>query len=200
MPIQDARRLSTLKTEPLRNFKFHVKFTPVDTYTGAIGEDLWTESTMGGFTSISGLSVTTDPISYREGGYNTSVHQIPGLTTFTPISMQRGVMKGNAQAIKSMGRLFSATSDRAGQVASDTLPNFRYQIDVYVFDHPRDLGRSATDISQAAAQFTVYNAWIASVAYSDLQAGENGIFVEQMSWVHEGFEASLKDAGGIWDI
>jgi hypothetical protein len=37
-------------------------------------------------------------------------------------------------------------------------------------------------------RFKVYNAWITSLAYSDLNAGDNAILVEQMSLTHEGFE------------
>jgi hypothetical protein len=37
-------------------------------------------------------------------------------------------------------------------------------------------------------RFKVYNAWISQLAYSDLNAGDNAILVEQMTLVHEGFE------------
>jgi phage tail-like protein len=37
-------------------------------------------------------------------------------------------------------------------------------------------------------RFKVYNAWPTAVAYSDLNAGDNAIFVEQMTLVHEGFD------------
>jgi phage tail-like protein len=33
----------------------------------------------------------------------------------------------------------------------------------------------------------VYNAWPTAVAYSDLNAGDNALLVEQMTLVHEGF-------------
>lgn len=341
--MQDGRRLSTLKTEPLRNFKFHVSFTPVQRYSPNAGSDLWDESVMGGFTSVSGLSASTEPIAYREGGYNaqplsakvltvngfkamselevgdrivdpygqdskvtgiypkgvrdiynvttidgevttacyqhlweihfdetksvmdtlqvkdrlargletrvpvlisdsefisdtakllfksilsveyagqeevqcisvsaeshlyvtdnfiathnTTIHQVPGMTTFSPISMQRGVMLGNAQALQSLGRVFSATSGRrASSVATDDNPNYRYDITIRVFKHPRDLGSDAVSESQQAMKFVVYNAWLSSVSYSDLNAGENGLLVEQIMWVHEGFEAGIVGA------
>lgn len=191
VPMQSGRRVSTLATEPLRTFKFHVLFSPVTTYSPTQTTNLWDEKTLGGFMSVSGLSVTTDSISYREGGYNTTAHQVPGLTQFSPINMQRGMMKGSSQAIQSMGRVFSATSGRADRVASDANPNYRYNIRIRVLNHPRDIVSGVEDITNAGMQFTVFNAWLASVAYSDLNAGENGVFVEQMSWVHEGFEASI---------
>jgi hypothetical protein len=42
-------------------------------------------------------------------------------------------------------------------------------------------------------RFKVYNAWITSVAYSDLNAGDNALFVEQMVLVHEGFDVKWAD-------
>jgi phage tail-like protein len=39
-------------------------------------------------------------------------------------------------------------------------------------------------------RFNVYNCWITSVSYSDLNAGDNAIFVEQATLVHEGFDVN----------
>ena len=90
---------SSLITDPLRNFRFLVTFKPLTDATGAAVSDATTalKSATFGFTSISGMTVTTDSIPYREGGYNTTVHQIPGQTTFAPITLQRGVIMGTSQ-------------------------------------------------------------------------------------------------------
>jgi phage tail-like protein len=45
-------------------------------------------------------------------------------------------------------------------------------------------------VKDVAMQFKVYNAWPTAVAYSDLNAGDNSLFVEQMTLVHEGFDCS----------
>ena len=37
-------------------------------------------------------------------------------------------------------------------------------------------------------RFKVFNAWPTTVAYSDLNAGDNALYVEQMTLVHEGFD------------
>lgn len=191
------RRFSTLQTEPLRNFKFHVVFTPRDGLnTGNLGRDIWDETSFGGFTNISGLSIATEPIPYREGGYNTSPHQIAGITTFAPIAMSRGVMYGQPQALRTMGQLFRAnngTDTSMGDVVKGRT-NYRYDIEIFVLHHPREMGDlGATKNFDWAMKFTVYNAWLSTVSYGDLDAGSQGILVEQMAWVHEGWEASLKD-------
>jgi phage tail-like protein len=174
---------STLETDPLRNFRFLVVFKPLQADANMFPVAL-------GFTSVSGLSVTTDSIPYREGGYNTTVHQIPGQSTFSPISFQRGVSLGTDQNWNWMKRLFRTVqaSGATGQIS-----DFRCDVEIQVLSHPI-AGANPEDTTQTnqkdhvAMRFQVYNAWITSVAYSDLNAGDNAIFVEQMTLVHEGFD------------
>lgn len=198
MPLNNR---SNLLTDPIRNFRFIVQFKPHSQDWG-----VQFKPTLG-FTSVSGLAAQTEPIPYREGGYNTTIHQIPGQTTFSPITMQRGVMLGTSQNWEWMKRLFSVTD----------LPNatgksgFRCDISIWVLNHPSpgtagsgengngeigiESGTTAitNEIASAVAVFRVFNAWPTSVAYSDLNAGDNALMVEQCTFVHEGFDVSLKD-------
>jgi phage tail-like protein len=184
---------STLETDPIRNFRFLVTFKP-------IGGGSWLanapKNVTVGFTSVSGLSVTTDSIPYREGGYNTTVHQIPGQTTFAPITLQRGVVLGTSQHWDWMRKLFATVQGGTNRTAGE---NFRSDIEIKVLSHPIPgsagsenstiAGASAGD-DHVAMRFYVYNAWPTSVAYSDLNAGDNAIFVEQLTLVHEGFDVN----------
>jgi phage tail-like protein len=180
---------SSLATDPIRNFRFLVVFKPHNAaqlnLTGGVVPI--------GFTSVSGLSVTTDSIPYREGGYNTTVHQIPGQTTFAPISLQRGVTLGSTQNWDWMRKLFR-TVQASG--SATTLTDFRADVEIQVLSHPI-AGANPEDMNgnkggdHVALRFNVYNAWITSVAYSDLNAGDNAIFVEQMTLVHEGFDVNF---------
>jgi phage tail-like protein len=178
---------STLITDPIRNFRFLVQFKPQGTNPTL---DALKGVTLG-FTSVSGLSVTTDSIPYREGGYNTTVHQIPGQTTFTPITLQRGVILGTNQNWEWMRNLFATVA--AGGSTRSIAQNFRCNLEVQVLSHPipsagEEDNSAATD--HVAMRFEVYNAWPTSVAYSDLNAGDNALFVEQMTLVHEGFDVN----------
>jgi phage tail-like protein len=184
---------STLATDPVRNFRFLVNF---------IFHDSTTPTTVSlGFTSVSGMAVTTDSIPYREGGYNTTVHQIPGQTTFAPVTLQRGVILGSRQNWDYMKRMFATV--QAGGSALSLGKTFRCDLDIQVLNHPVPSAganvinggtttanpTAATDATdQVAMRFRVYNAWPTSVAYSDLNAGDNALFVEQMTLVHEGFD------------
>jgi phage tail-like protein len=184
---------STLETDPIRNFRFLVTFKPLP--GGATGGDSWLKTAgkvVVGFTSVSGLSVTTDSIPYREGGYNTTVHQIPGQTTFAPVTLQRGVVLGTSQHWDWMRKLFATvqngTTSRVGE-------NFRVDVEIQVLTHPiagsggaNEALTTANYKDHVSARFQVYNAWPTSVAYSDLNAGDNAIFVEQLTLVHEGFD------------
>jgi phage tail-like protein len=148
-----------------------------------------------GFTSVSGLATTTDSIPYREGSYNTTVHQIPGQTSFAPITLSRGMMIGTSQNWDWMKMMFQTVQSSTTRTVVD---NFRCDVEIQVLAHPIASGITAPNGTAGTEQddfvvqrFKVYNAWISSIAYSDLNAGDNAIFVEQISMVHEGFEMSL---------
>lgn len=176
---------STLATDPIRNFRFLVSFQPhSDALPGL-------ETATFGFTSVSGLSVTTDSIPYREGGYNTTVHQIPGQTTFSPITLQRGVIINTDANWQWMRQLFATVQ---GSSSNAFTKSFRSDLEISVLSHPIPgqgvtAGSTSAD-DHVAMRFKVYNAWITSVAYSDLNAGDNAIFVEQATLVHEGFDVN----------
>jgi phage tail-like protein len=183
--------VSTLLTDPVRNFKFLVSFNPTD---GA-KDTLW-GSKFGqmGFVSLSGLSITTEPIAYREGGYNTNVHQIPGQSAFTPISLSKGVMIGQPDNALWMKRLFSVLTPSA---TTGVGASFRCDLDIQVLSHPNPKAYGGTgDTSEATTandqhtsmRFKVYNAWISSLSYSNLDAGSNTLMVEEMTLVHEGWD------------
>jgi phage tail-like protein len=181
--------LSTLMTDPVRNFRFLVTFLPTNDW-----KDQAKPAKMG-FVSLSGLSITTEPIAYREGGYNTNVHQIPGQSAFTPITLSKGVMLGQDSNIKWMKRLFSVITPSVTQGVG---AGFRCDIDIQVLSHPNPQASTGLAATQAQAttanaqhtslRFKVYNAWISSLSYSNLDAGANTLMVEEMSLVHEGFD------------
>ena len=189
---------STLETDPIRNFRFLVTFKPLNGSDATWLANAPKKVTVG-FTSVSGLSVTTDSIPYREGGYNTTVHQIPGQSSFSPLTLQRGVVLGTKQHWDWMRQLFATIQGGSGNANQTT--NFRCDIEIAVLSHPiagsgggntnpatGRVGSSTSYDDHVAMRFQVYNAWPTSVAYSDLNAGDNAILVEQISLVHEGFD------------
>jgi phage tail-like protein len=178
-------RFSSRATDPLRSFRFHVEFlTPQQGATSKVQLGV-----KGGFTNVTGLGINTQSIAYREGGYNTTIHQIPGMTTFNPISLNRGVIFGADQGINWMKLLFAAAAGDG--IALNSQEDFRCDLKIYVLDHPAASNANATSNGEGGSNipkmgFHVHNAWISTLNYSDLDAGGNNIMVETIGLVHEG--------------
>jgi phage tail-like protein len=201
---------SSIATDPLRSFRFNAVFqmasgNPKDAFDKRIIDSSSAQASLpsgassgwqGGFTNVSGLRVDTQSITYREGGYNTTVHQIPGMTTFQPITFTRGVMYGNDQAMTWMRGLFAASAG-AGlnpSTAGGAIGDFRVNITLTVNDHPN------TDPAhdKPKMQFKIYNAWITGLNYSDLDATNGAILFETMTVTHEGLAVGfVTKAAGV---
>jgi len=184
MAFVDKNR-SSLATDPIRNFRFLVNFYPLNNNDTNLSD--LTTATMG-FTSVSGMAVTTDSIPYREGGYNTTVHQIPGQTSFQPVTLQRGVLIGNKAGWNWMKNMFYTVQNGGNRTINQ---NFRCDIEISVLPHPISTIETGATTEDVAMRFKFYNCWPTALAYSDLNAGDNSLLVEQMTLVHEGFDTSF---------
>ena len=190
----------TQRTDPLRNFKFTVRFTPVDSENSALTTLL---SGIGdlGFAQMGGLSVQNELIAYREGGMNTHPHKMIGQSDFPPISFARGAFAEQSQLYDWQKFMHSwiggGTSGFAGG-ASGNSTNYRCNIIVKVFDHPYTAGdaKYAYDSSDQNTvlkpgniklAFKLFNCWPGAFGLSDLNAGDNGIMIQQLNIHHEGF-------------
>jgi phage tail-like protein len=191
-----TQRLSSVTTDQVRNFKFLVEFVPVDS-----NQKFGDKFGKMGFVSVSGLTIATESIAYREGGYNTNFHQLPGQSSFTPITLSKGISLGQKEHSLWMKRLFSMST---GTAQSGVGAEFRCNVEISVLTHPNP---KALDNSSpagktvgyfgdqhASIKFKVYNAWITNIGYSNLDAGGNTLMVEEMTLVHEGFDVSFADA------
>jgi phage tail-like protein len=91
-----------------------------------------------------------------------------------------------------MRQLFATVQGGAKNVQG---ASFRCDLEIQVLSHPIPGSAGSDNINKAAGdhvamRFNVYNCWITSVSYSDLSAGDNAIFVEQATLVHEGFDVN----------
>lgn len=195
-------RFSTLATDPLRSFRFIVEFSDAaqngeSVFSSKITTSANTKASttslssgfVGGFMSVSGLNITTQAIQYREGGYNTTVHQIPGMTTFSPITLQRGVLYGNDQAITWMRGLFAAASGDGIAAGASNNKSYRVNAKIWVMDHP-----NTADSNTPRMGFDVRNAWITQLSYTDLNANDGAILFESLNLVHEGLSVFFTDS------
>ena len=177
----NIERFSSIATDPLRTFRFRADFSAPsnDQFDSRI------TSFSGGFQSISGLSINVAATPYREGGYNTTAHMVPGQTTFDPITMSRGVLYGNDQAITWMRGLFAVTAGEGldlGALGGANTKNFRCNIKIYAMEHPN----ADADSNVPRIGFIVRNAWPSMIRFSDLNAMGNDLMMETVTFVHEG--------------
>lgn len=202
-----ANRFSTIQSDPLRSFRFFANFYPshsdnsapfdpriVNSSTkGGLPANGTSSGFTGGFTQIAGLQMAIQDIMYREGGMNTTSHHMPGQATFTPVVFQRGTLYGNDQAITWMQGLFAAAAGSGIGSAKDVSSagrNYRVDVEIFVADHPNN----QTNIDRFGIR--LHNAYISSLAFSDLNAGPNEVLFETMTLVHEGMEVFFTKSDG----
>lgn len=173
--LRDSK--STIETDPLRNFKFQIN----------IAKSGLEDMLRLGFMSAAGLAVNNDVIPYREGGNNTTTRKLPGQTNFGDITLARGLAMGTTHMWKWFQEMFFAV---AGGGRGQAGNNFRTDFEILVLDHPVTNGPTPVK-----GRVVVYNAWPSAIAYSDLDAGGNGVMIEQMTLTHEGFDIDLAGPG-----
>jgi phage tail-like protein len=195
--------MPNVRSDPLRNFKFQVQINYItDDFKNSNRTNHLARL---GFMSVSGLSASTEMIPYREGGMNTTTRKMPGQSDYPPVTFQRGLFKGQGHLFLWFKDIFLHDA-AAGAVKKKADTDFRTTIAIRVLPHPTtrtapdltNTGGGADAVRQAgnkgAHLFILFNAWPTSIAWSDLDAGGNGIIMEQMTVVHEGILPIHADA------
>jgi phage tail-like protein len=176
-----------LRADPVRNFKFQVQLFHSDAM-------MQSEIAQMGFMTVEGISMNTEMVPYREGGWNTNPHKLPGLTDFAPLTMSAGVFYVKPGMWNLAKQMFSV---QWGQGTIGLGEEFRFDMAVRVLDHPvTDGDASGTNQSTIGAvmAFKFYNAWCASVGFNGLNAMDNSVLVHQMTVHHEGFDTFFGQA------
>lgn len=181
LEVTDSR--SSIDTDPLRNFKFLVSINHKVT---GVGTSAQTNLAKLGFMSVTGLSAENSVIAYREGGYNTTQQKMPGQTEFPPVTMSKGVIVGRGSSVDWLLQIFSVIQG-GGTFTATGNDDFRSSVDIKVLAHPWT-GNNQPPIK---AWFKLHRAWVQSVSFSDLDAGGNAVFMEQLVLQHEGWEVKF---------
>lgn len=176
--IADRTRL---RADPVRNFKFQVQlFDPQAGFNESFAKI--------GFMSVEGLAMNTEMVAYREGGWNTNPHKLPGQTDFAPLTMSAGVFYNKPGMWNLARRMFSV---QWGQGTLGVGEDYRFNMAVRVLDHPVTEGAASGVQGKpdgAVMAFAFYNCWAASIGYNGLNAMDNAILIHQMTVHHEGME------------
>lgn len=117
-----------------------------------------------GFTEVSGLDITTDPIEYREGS-SSEYHKIkmPGMQKFSDITLKRGIFKSDNEFYNWFNTVQLNTIQR------------------------RDITISLLDETHApVVVWKVKNAWPTKIQPTDLKADDNTPAIETLVLAHEG--------------
>lgn len=176
--------------DPLRNFKFRVQFVR------HADPNISNQLANMGFISVSGISVQTDTIPYREGGDNVSMRKMPGQSDFAPLTLIGGVFAHpTSPQYEWFKQIFALQWGKGNAAFND---DFRCDAIVSVLKHPVtkfSTGGVGDPNSQqsAGAVWRFYNCWPSALQYNDLNAGDNSIMISNMTLQHEGWDAKFGD-------
>ncbi|CAN5773693.1 phage tail protein [soil metagenome] len=117
-----------------------------------------------GFSEVSGLSVETDVVEYRDGS-SPEYHKIkmPGMQKFGNITMKRGIFQGDNDFFNWWNTVALNTIER------------------------RDVTISLLNEShEPVVVWKIKNAWPSKVQSTDLKSDDNGVAIETIELAHEG--------------
>lgn len=216
----------TMRTDPLRNFKFRVQIIPNATDTNLATTLAGIDEI--GFAQVSGLAVSNQVIEYREGGMNTHPHKFVGQSDYTPVAFARGVFAKQDQLYKwqKFMHAWMGGGIGGGTDLANADQDYRCSIIVKVYDHPHtnsvvvptgggnnqtlkyaydgDTTSSPNALVVPGAvklQYKLFNCWPGSFSLSDLSAQDTtGIMVQTMNIHHEGFYIDWTGAENLANI
>lgn len=151
----------TERYDPYKSFRFEVEISGHMVFARA------------GFQSVSGLQMSTEVIEYREGGDNLTVSKSPGLTTFEPITLSRG-MSEDTDMWDWASKIFSLDNNSHS-------PKYRANMIIKLKDRDNKVVRA----------WEVPNCWISRYETGEFNAMNNEVMLETIEVQHEGFRKIL---------
>jgi phage tail-like protein len=148
----------TQRHDPYKAFRFLVEISGNMVFAKA------------GFQKASGLKMSTEAIEYREGGDSLTVSKTPGLTTFEPITLERG-MSEDVDMWEWASKIFSMDEYNQSN-------NFRANVKIKLLDREGNVVKT----------WEVPNCWVSRYETSDFDAQSNNVMIETLELQHEGFK------------
>jgi phage tail-like protein len=146
------------RSDPYKNFKFRVT---------------WDGRDVAGVSRISALKRITEVVEHREGGDPSSLRKSPGLTTYAPIVLERGVTHDDE-----FEKWANLVNNYQGDAAM-SLKNFRKDITIKIYNEAGTL----------VIAYNVYRCWVSEYqALPDLDGNCATIMIQSITLVHEGWE------------
>jgi len=149
--------VNTNRIDPYKNFKFRVN---------------WDGVAVAGISKVSGLKRTTELVTHRDGGDLSTKRHSPGVSSFEPITLERGITHDTA-----FEDWASLTYSVAGDAAV-SLNDFRKDITIDLYNLQGIKVRS----------WQVYRCWVSEyTAVPELDANANAVAFESIVIQNEGF-------------
>lgn len=151
--------VNTHRFDPYKNFKFRVK---------------WDGRYVAGVSKVGALKRTTEVVTHREGGDQSSSRKSPGRTEYEAITLERGVthdleFEHWANKAWTLGRLLGAES---------SLRDFRKDISIEVYN----------EAGQLALSYFLFRCWVSEFqAQADLDANANAVLIQTIKLENEGW-------------
>ena len=146
--------------DPYKNFKFRIK---------------WDGRYVAGVSRVGPLIRRTEVVEHREGGDPSNIRKSPGLTTFEPIVVERGVTH-DAEFERWAMKVWRYG---AGFGAEVSLKDFRKDLIIELYN----------EAGQLAKAYVVYRCWVSEYqALPALEASAGAIAIERITIENEGWE------------
>ncbi len=145
------------RIDPYKNFKFRV---------------VWDGQPVAGISKVSGLKRTTEVVSHRDGGDLSTKRHSPGVSSFEPITLERGITHDTAfeeWAVKT----YSVEGD-----AAVSLKDFRKDMTIELYNLQGTKVRA----------WQVFKCWVSEfTAVPELDSNANAVAFETIVLQNEGF-------------
>jgi phage tail-like protein len=155
-------QVNSERIDPYKNFKFRVK---------------WDGKYVAGVSRVSALRRTTEPVTHREGGDESTSRKSPGRTEYEAITLERGVTHDVAfeQWANKVWNYESGPS-----TGSETsLKDFRKDIILEVYN----------EAGQLVLAYKIFRCWVSEYqALPELDANANAVAIQTLKLENEGWE------------
>lgn len=149
--------VNSTRVDPYKNYRFRVVF-------GGIA--------VAGVSKVSGLKRTIEAVAHRDGGDLSSKHVSPGLVTFEPITIERGITHDDTF------ELWAQSAYHPEGAGLMSLANFRRDISIELYNLQGVKVRA----------WNVFRCWVSEfTAVPELDANANGVAFETVVLQNEGF-------------
>ncbi|WP_404337173.1 phage tail protein [Sphingomonas sp. MMS12-HWE2-04] len=149
--------VNATRIDPYKNFRFRVLFGGVP---------------VAGVSKVSGLKRTIEPVQHRDGGDLSSKRISPGLASFEPITIERGITHDNEFELWALSVY---NPEGAGLIS---LKNFRRDISIELYNLQGTKVRA----------WNAFRCWVSEfTAVPELDANANGVAFETLVLQNEGF-------------